>query len=256
MNYETSCRVYERISTTDLASNGIRPGGVELTERALAYCRFPVNSRILDVGCGTGVTLDRLIHRHEFSAIGIDASGAILGQSRAENPTLPLVRAIGDSLPFPDACADAIIAECSLSVMVDPYNALTEFHRVLKDGARLILTDVYARNPAGVERLARMPVECCLRGAVSRDELMERLTNSGFTIELWEDHSDQLTKFAVSVVLSYGSMNQFWLRAGSESVDLEEMRLAIAGSKPGYFLIIARTGAASKECKKAAHNDG
>lgn len=203
MNYETSCRVYERISTTDLASNGIRPGGVELTERALAYCRFPVNSRILDVGCGTGVTLDRLIHRHEFSAIGIDASGAILGQSRAENPTLPLVRAIGDSLPFPDACADAIIAECSLSVMVDPYNALTEFHRVLKDGARLILTDVYARNPAGVERLARMPVECCLRGAVSRDELMERLTNSGFTIELWEDHSDQLTKFAVSVVLSY-----------------------------------------------------
>jgi arsenite methyltransferase len=256
MNHEGSCRVYERISATDLAVNGIRPGGFEITERALAHCRFPVNSRILDVGCGTGVTLDRLINTHEFSAVGADASHVILEQGRAGNPALPLVRAVGESLPFPDACMDAILAECSLSVIAYPDNALAEFHRVLKESAGLILTDVYARNPAGVERLARMPVECCLRGAVSREEVMERLSGSGFTIDLWEDHSDRLMEFAVNVIFSYGSMERFWLGAASESVDPEEMRQAISGAKPGYFLIIARKVSASKGNKKAAHNDG
>jgi arsenite methyltransferase len=255
MNYESSCRVYEQIAATDLTVNGIRPGGIELTERSLAYCRFPTNSRILDVGCGTGVTLGRLIDIHELSAIGMDASSVILGQSRTRNPALPLVRAAGENLPFSDGCADGVLAECSLSVMADPENALTEFRRVLKSGGRLILTDVYARNPEGVARLAKIPVECCLRGAVSKEELMARLSNSDFTVDLWEDHSELLTKFAVNAVFSYGSMNQFWLRTGSEDVDPEEIRATISRAKPGYFLLIARKGAASKERQKVTHDD-
>jgi arsenite methyltransferase len=250
MSRESACSVYEHLASTDLASQGIRPGGLELTERALAYCGFSQNSTILDAGCGTGITLDRLIRVHGFSAMGIDASSVLLHQSRNNNPAVPLVRASAESIPFPDGCADGVLAECSLSVMDDPASALDEFRRVLRIGGRLIVTDVYARNPGGVARLADIPMQCCLRGAISKEKLSDRLSNHGFKIDLWEDHSDLLTKFAVSLVFSYGSMNQFWLRSGSEGVDPEEIGRAISGAKPGYFLLVARKDADGQRTPK------
>jgi arsenite methyltransferase len=235
-----SCKVYEQIGATDVAVDGIRPGGFLLTEMALSWCRFPSNSRILDVGCGTGVTLDRLNRVHELSAIGLDTSSVLLGRNRMRNPDLPLVRAAGENLPFFDEHADGLLAECSLSAMNNPDEALDEFRRVLKIGGKLILSDVYARNPNRVDRLGHVPADCCLRGAISREELMGRLTNRDFRVDLWEDHSDLLTDFAVKLVFSYGSMNQFWLRTGSTSVDLADIQRAVSEARPGYYLLIAQ----------------
>jgi SAM-dependent methyltransferase len=240
MPYGTACKVYEKIAATDVAADGIRPGGLELTERALAWCEFPPHSRILDVGCGTGVTLDRLTRIHDFSAIGIDVSSALLNQSLMRNTALALVRAAGEKLPFPDESADGIFAECSLSVMGDPGRALDEFRRVLKLGGRLILSDVYTRNSETVHKLKQMPLECCLRGAVSKENVLTRLTNRHFRIDLWEDRSDLLARFAVQLIFSYGSMNQFWLQSSAEPIDAEEIRRAVSVAKPGYFLLIAK----------------
>jgi arsenite methyltransferase len=235
-----SCKVYEQIGATDLAVDGIRPGGLGLTERALGSCGFSPGSRILDVGCGTGVTLNRLNRGHQLSAIGVDASSVLLDQNRMRNPDLPLVRAAGENLPFFDEHADGILAECSLSVMNEPDNVLDEFRRVLKIGGKLILSDVYARNPDRIDQLAGMPAHCCLRGAISRDQLTERLADRSFKIDLWEDHSDLLTDFAVQLVFAYGSMNQFWLRTGSASVDLDDIQRAVSEARPGYYLLIAQ----------------
>ncbi len=256
MTYGTVCSVYEQLAETDLAADGIRPGGFGLTERALAYCRFPPLSRILDVGCGTGVTLDRLTRIHDFSAIGIDASSALLDQGRAKNPAGVLVRASGENLPFSDDSADGVLAECSLSVIDNPNSAVAEFQRVLRVGGRLIISDAYARNPKGVARLADIPVQCCLRGATSQDELAKRLSNHGFEIDLWEDHSDLLAQFAVNLVFSYGSMSKFWLRSGSNSIDPEEIQRIISGANPGYFLLIARRLPVSKLPRKVTRDNG
>jgi ubiquinone/menaquinone biosynthesis C-methylase UbiE len=156
------------------------------------------------------------------------------------HPDLPLVRSVGEQLPFPDAFADGVLAECSLSTMNDPERALDEFRRVLKTGGKLVITDVYARNPESSDQLSCMPAECCLKGAVSRTNLLERLSDRDFRIDLWEDHSDLLKRFAVHLIFSYGSMNEFWSRMGLESVALNEMNRAVSEAKPGYFLLIAR----------------
>jgi arsenite methyltransferase len=234
------CKVYEQIGVTDLAVDGIRPGGLGLTERALGWCGFSPGSRVLDVGCGTGVTLNRLTRVHELSAIGLDASSVLLEQNRMRNPDLPLVRAVGENLPFFDEHVDGVLAECSLSAMNKPDNVLDEFRRVLKIGGKLILSDVYARNPDRIDQLAGMPAHCCLRGAVSREQLIGSLTDRSFRVDLWEDHSDLLTDFAVQLVFSYGSMNQFWLQTGSESVDLDDIQRVVSEARPGYYLLIAQ----------------
>jgi hypothetical protein len=83
------------------------------------------------------------------------------------------------------------------------------------------------------------------------------LSNHGFQIDLWEDHTEMLTKFAVSLVFSYGSMNQFWARSGSDELDPDEIRRIISDAKPGYFLLIARTASGEhKNAKKVTHHDG
>ncbi|MGO9570215.1 MAG: DVU_1556 family methyltransferase [Desulfomonilaceae bacterium] len=234
------CTVYEHIAGTNLAVDGIRPGGLELTERALARCQFPQGSRILDVGCGTGVTLDRLTRVHEWLAIGLDASPALLARCRMRNPDLLIVQAAGENLPFFDRCADGVLAECSLSAMSESDRVLDEFRRVLKIGGKLILSDVYARNTNCIDQLLHVPANCCLRGAVSQEQLMEGLTDRGFRIDLWEDHSDLLTKFAVQLVFSYGSMNRFWLQTGSQSIDPNNIQQAVFEAKPGYYLLVAQ----------------
>jgi arsenite methyltransferase len=236
----SACRVYEHLAATDLAVEGIRPGGLELTERALAWCAFPATSRILDVGTGNGVTLNQLSCRYDFAAIGVDLSHHLLNQARLKNRALSLVRGSGENLPFTNEFADGLFAECSLSVMDDPGRALDEFRRVLRIGGKLILSDVYARNPDCIDRLARTPRGCCLRGAISRTQILERLKNRDFEIDLWEDHTYMLTRFAVKLIFSYGSMNNFWRKMSPASIDTKQIKRTVSEAKPGYFLLIAR----------------
>jgi len=240
MREPDSQKVYEQIAATHAATEGIRPGGIELTKRALARCRLPRGSRVLDVGCGTGVTLAYLSDVHGFLAAGIDASSLLLELGRTGNSSLQLVKARGEHLPFPDECADGLLAECSLSVMSDRDRALDEFRRVLRTGGKLIVSDVYARNSDRVDRLLRLPRTCCVRGAVARERLFETILDHGFSIDLWEDHSELLTRFAVHLIFAYGSMDVFWLRTASDSADSEEIQQAIAEAKPGYFLLVAQ----------------
>ncbi len=101
------------------------------------------------------------------------------------------------------------------------------------------MSDVYSRNPEASGQLGRMAVDCCLKGAVPLGEILERLTSRSFHIDLLEDHTDFLTQFAVQLVFSYGSMNEFWLKAGSDSIDPKEMERAVSDAEPGYFLLIA-----------------
>jgi len=85
-----------------------------------------------------------------------------------------------------------------------------------------------------------IPLHCCVRGAVSEAEVVKEVTDRNFIIELWEDHSERLKNFAVQLIFSYGSMNQFWVRAGAEPVDTGNIQRAISSAKPGYFLLIAK----------------
>lgn len=58
--------IYDRFGITEMADDGIRPGGLRLTERALEFCRFPAQVPVLDVGCGNGATVHYLRTVHNL----------------------------------------------------------------------------------------------------------------------------------------------------------------------------------------------
>ncbi len=237
--HEANCRVYEQGPLREAMGDVLRPGGLALTDRSLALCQLSAGARVLDVGCGPGATVEHLIAQYHLAAFGLDASTTLLDSAHRRNTALPLLQARGECLPIADGELDAIIAECSLSVMADVDRALAEFGRALKDDGRLILSDVYAREPAGIPVLRRMPLASCLCGAMSREQIAHKLRAAGLDIILWEDHSDALKHLMGQLILSFGSIQQFWQCTTPTGKDVDIYQI-IRQAKPGYYLLIAK----------------
>jgi arsenite methyltransferase len=247
MPVEKVCSLYENPLLRDMGGGLVRPGGLELTQRAVAISALKAGARLLDMGCGTGAALRYLVEHHGLRAVGIDPSIVLLTEGRAKDPELPLARACATRLPFADSSFDAVLAECSLSVISDVGQALGECFRVLKSDGVLLAHDVYTRNPSGSAGLRDMSFKSCLSGAVSQQTWIERLEGSGFSAIFWEDHSRALKEFAARLIFEHGRLDTFWgcstaaqgLAAGAQ------VQSALLSAKPGYFLAAARKSSAA-----------
>ena len=99
--------------------------------------------RILDVGCGCG---DLGRHRPDrgIELHGVDCDTMALRQAER----FEIVRRVdleSESLPYPDASFDAVLAKDVLEHLHDPSALVAEIHRVLKPGGLLIASVVMAR---------------------------------------------------------------------------------------------------------------
>jgi len=229
-------RLYESGVLEKSAGGVMRPGGLELTARAVDYCAFAAGANLVDVGCGAGLTVEFLREAYGLNAMGVDSSAVIVERGLRRNPQLPLRQASGESLPLADGAMDGVLVECALSAMADKRRALAEFDRVLGPGGRLIVTDLYARQAAVTDEMG-LPATSCLSGMKTREQLGRLLDGAGFSIEVWEDHTPKLSEFVIRMIMEHGSMQPFW---ECENSDARLVQGAIKESKPGYFLLIAR----------------
>lgn len=101
------------------------------------------DERILDIGCGTGVLLERLHHRDPGLALtGIDPVAEMLEIARHRlPPSVDLRESSAEALPFSEASFDAVVSTSALHYFGDPPRALGEMRRVLRPGGRLVITD-------------------------------------------------------------------------------------------------------------------
>ena len=227
-----SC-VYEDPILRDALGDVLRPGGLALTDEAIAACNLRSNARVLDAGCGAGATVTHIRSHHGLAAFGIDASRVLLAAGHSREPSTPLVRSRGERLPLADGSVDAMLSECSLSVMSDIDAALAEFGRVLRPSGRLVLADIYVRNLEDSFRPSGRRPSSCLEGAMPKMQIMERLADHGFACERWEDRSDALKVMAARLILAGAPPEQFWGSACAGASGTPR-------SKPGYYWLIAR----------------
>lgn len=240
-------KLYESDVLRQATGDTLRPGGFFLTDLGVKRCDFPPGARVLDVGCGSGATVERLVSLYQLQAIGIDPSEGLLGNGKKKNPDLNLIRGQGEDLPFPADHMDGVCAECTLSVMEDPDQVLKEIFRVLKQGGWLIINDVYARNPDGLKGLQELNIDSCIRRALPREQLMNKLVKQGFNIVHWSDHTNLLTQLTVNLIMAHGSMANFWLKSSpcSGIVDPAQVKGALKQAKMGYFQLIAKKNSCS-----------
>ncbi len=96
--------------------------------------------RVLDVGCGNGLFLDRI--RRDIADAhlsGVDYSEYQIG--RPAHPSLHLKQAdLTRGVPFEDRSFDVVYAAEIIEHLVDPDLLLSEIRRVLRPGGTLVLT--------------------------------------------------------------------------------------------------------------------
>ncbi len=108
-----------------------------LQRRLLDTLEFATGDRVLDVGCGTGVTCDLLAER-AGRVEAIDLSEPQL--RRADQPeSVEFIGGDAHQLPYTDETFDAVVSVGAILYFVDPVAALAEAHRVTRPGGELLV---------------------------------------------------------------------------------------------------------------------
>jgi arsenite methyltransferase len=212
-----------------------RPGGLTLTARAIELAHLGADATVLDVGCGAGQSV-RYMRKLGIDAIGVDCKANSKRAAECSFTPYPKIEASAEYLPFPDDTVDAVLVECSLSVVENQDRALSEFARVLVNGGRLMISDLYARQPDAIAHIRALK-NSCVAGTIVRDELDARLAAYGFEINAWEDHSQALRECAARFILERGSLEGMWECDGEDSA--ETIQAAMKSARVGYFLMVA-----------------
>lgn len=110
---------------------------VELVER------YATGKQVLEVGCGTGLLLDR-VARFAAGARGIDLSGGMLAKAAARG--LAVAQASATELPVATASVDVAYSFKVLAHIPDITGALREMARVVRPGGWVIAEFYNARS--------------------------------------------------------------------------------------------------------------
>lgn len=103
--------------------------------------------RVLDVGCGLGFYVTELLEAvgREGSVVGVDISAdmlAVAAKRAAGHDNARFHEADATSLPVPDASFERAVCVQVLEYVRDVPSALSEMHRALRPGGRVLVWDV------------------------------------------------------------------------------------------------------------------
>lgn len=105
-------------------------------QQTLSYIREEKD--ILDVGCGEGITLEKLLHKFpDRNILGIDHTAEKV--RICEQHQLPVRCGNAYELDFEDHSVDCCLFMEVIEHLDDPQRALGEIHRVLRRGGLLLL---------------------------------------------------------------------------------------------------------------------
>ena len=106
----------------------------------LVICHAPPRSKVLDLGCGNGISA-RLLNQADFDVVGTDISPLFLEEAHGwENPQLRYQVCDVMELPFESESFDVICSNELVEHLPDVETALNEMMRVVRPGGRIVIS--------------------------------------------------------------------------------------------------------------------
>jgi ubiquinone/menaquinone biosynthesis C-methylase UbiE len=115
---------------------------------------------ILDAGCGPGLVIEKLVRENKgkgISVVGLERSKEMIKHARKRCKNFPDVKLqiadLNKDLEFPDSSFDKVVCSNTLYAFENPQAVISEFYRVLKPGASIVIAN--PKPNAKIEGLIR-----------------------------------------------------------------------------------------------------
>jgi phosphatidylethanolamine/phosphatidyl-N-methylethanolamine N-methyltransferase len=168
-------------------------------ERAIHHMNIQPGDRVLDLGIGTGVSMN--FYPRHANLVGVDLSGGMLREARKKIREQGLDRffvfqANALQLPFADSTFDHLFISHVISVVSDPVMLVREAQRVAKPGARIVIVNHFQSTNRFIALVEKWLCPLCTKlGWRSDLALQDLIRNTGVevdyrykleSIDLWE----------------------------------------------------------------------
>lgn len=167
--------------------------------RAITHMNIRETDRVLDLGIGTGASLNYYPNRGRI--IGIDLSSGMLRECRKrirerglDHATVFQANAL--QLPFGDDTFNQVFISHVISVVSDPYRLIQEAQRVAKPGARIVILNHFQSTNRFIAMVEKWLCPLCTKlGWRSDLALQDLIRRTGVeidyrykldSIDLWE----------------------------------------------------------------------
>ena len=171
---------------------GAHPGGFELTKEIVRTKNITSDSRILDIGCGTGQTAAYLASEYSAVVTGIDRHPIMVekAKKRMKKEHLPveILQCSIENVPLQNDTFDFALAE-SVLAFVDKPTALNEIFRLLKDGGQLIAIEFTINKPLDAATINEIKQFYGFESLLMEQDWIRYFKQAGFTtIQLEPKH--------------------------------------------------------------------
>jgi ubiquinone/menaquinone biosynthesis C-methylase UbiE len=172
-------------------AKSMNTGHAAISEWGLSHLNAPKNAHVLDIGCGGGANVTRLLKMCPDGHIdGIDYSEESVAVSKKKNASMLGKRCdirLGSvsALPYEDGAFDAVIAFETTYFWPDLENDFREVGRVLRPGGLFMICNE-ANDPADdtwTSRIEGMHI-------YSKEQFADLLTASGFAVAVVDLHKN------------------------------------------------------------------
>ena len=168
-------------------------------ERAINHMNIADTDCVLDLGIGTGVSLNFYPNRGRI--VGVDLSAGMLREARKKIRERGLshahvFQANALELPFADDTFDHVFISHVITVVSDPYVLVREAQRVCKPGARIVIVNHFQSTNRFIAMLEKWLCPLCTKlGWRSDLALQDLIRRTGVeidyrykleSIDLWE----------------------------------------------------------------------
>ena len=162
---------------------GAHPGGMPLTVELLKKLHIDSNTRLLDVGCGTGQTSAFIAKNYYCDVTAVDINSQMLKKSHERfnkhNLNIHLIQADAEDLPFETQSFDILLSE-SVTAFSNIKRAIREYYRVLKHFGTLIAIEIASETRLNTDDLNNIKIVYNIDQILTRDEWIDSFTQAGF----------------------------------------------------------------------------
>jgi arsenite methyltransferase len=247
--------VYGSDAAKYLLGDSFHPGGLRLTEELAGLLALTPHSLVLDVASGKGTSAFFVAEKFGCRVIGVDLSEENVRQANADalakglSDTVKFELGDAESLPFASEVFDAVLCECAFCTFPSKSVAAVEFHRVLKSGGRVGISDITkdGTHLPGLDGL--LAWIACIGDAQSLDQYANLLANADLKVDIRQarDHYLQEMVQAIRGKLLVADILIGLKKLDLRGLDLEQAKAfstaaqdAIAKEHLGYGIVVAR----------------